>query len=75
MNFGPRFFEFGGFFDAQNHLTTEHFGKIMKDTLLKYWEKVGADSIDGTGWMRARDKKFFDMIRWFEGDPQMKLFN
>ena len=52
-----------------------HVGRVNSLWMLEYCESLGVASVDGTGWMRARDKKYYDFIRWFEGDEQMKLFN
>lgn len=51
-----------------------HVGRVNSIGRLKYCESLGVDSIDGTGWMRARDKKFYDFIEYFEGEKQCSLF-
>jgi len=51
-----------------------HVGRVNSLWMLEYCESIGVASVDGTGWMRARDKKYYDFINWFEGDPQRKLF-
>ena len=62
------------------HIFTEgtrpvHVGRVNSFARLEYCKRLGVKSVDGTGWMRARDKKYYDFIRWFEGDEQMKMFN
>jgi hypothetical protein len=51
-----------------------HIGRVNSLDKLEFCNDIGADSVDGTGWFRARDKKYYDMIRWFEGDEQQRLF-
>ena len=51
-----------------------HVGRVNSLWMLEYCESLGVTSIDGTGWMRAKDKKHYDFIQWFEGNMQMKLF-
>ena len=51
-----------------------HVGRVNSLSRLKYCESLGVASIDGTGWMRARDKKYYDFCEWFEGSPQRELF-
>ncbi len=50
-----------------------HVGRVNSLSRMEWAKNIGADSIDGTGFFRARDKKYYDFIRWFEGDPQLKL--
>jgi hypothetical protein len=50
-----------------------HIGRVNTLGRLKWAEDIGADSVDGTGWFRGRDKKYYDMIEWFE-QKQGKLF-
>ena len=52
-----------------------HVGRVNSLWFLEYCESLGVASVDGTGWMRARDKKYYDFINWFEGNPQRKLFD
>lgn len=52
-----------------------HVGRVNGIGRLKYCESLGVASIDGTGWMRARDKKFYDLLDYFKGERQLKLFN
>ena len=52
-----------------------HVGRVNSLWMLEYCQELGVASVDGTGWMRARDKKYYDFINWFEGNPQRKLFN
>jgi len=51
-----------------------HVGRVNSLWMLEYCESIGVASVDGTGWMRARGKQYYDFINWFEGDPQRKLF-
>lgn len=52
-----------------------HVGRVNGISRLKTCERLGVASIDGTGWMRSRDKKFYDLIDWFAGDErQLSLF-
>ena len=43
-----------------------HVGRVNSLWFLEYCESLGVTSVDGTGWMRARDKKFYDMLNWFD---------
>ena len=51
-----------------------HVGRVNSIGAVKYLESIGVTSIDGTGWMRARDKKYYDFIEYFEGEKQCSLF-
>ena len=51
-----------------------HIGRVNGIKRLKECERIGATSIDGTGWMLARDKKFYDLMEWFEGGKQKCMF-
>jgi hypothetical protein len=51
-----------------------HIGRVNSLNRLNWAERIGADSVDGTGWFRARDKKYYDFIEWFEGSNQGRLF-
>jgi len=52
-----------------------HVGRVNSLGRLKYCERLGVKSVDGTGWMRARDKKFYDLLEWFSGEEkQLCLF-
>ncbi len=50
-----------------------HIGRVNGITRIEWAKRIGADSVDGTGFFRARDKKHYDFIKWFVGDPQMRL--
>jgi hypothetical protein len=50
-----------------------HVGRVNSKSRLKYCEDLGVDSVDGTGWMRARDKKFYDLLDWFSGKEEEQL--
>jgi len=52
-----------------------HIGRVNTINRLTWAEQIGADSVDGTGFFRARDKKYYDFINYFEGSRQIKLFN
>lgn len=56
-----------------------HIGRVSTGARLRWAEKLGADSCDGTGWFRAgvhnsNNKQCVDLIEYFEGSPQRKLF-
>jgi len=51
-----------------------HIGRVTTLTRLKWAERIGADSVDGTGFFRAKGKQYSDFINWFMGDPQLCLF-
>ncbi len=51
-----------------------HVGRVNGIGRLKYCESLGVASIDGTGWMLARDKKFYDLMEYFYGEKQCSLF-
>lgn len=51
-----------------------HVGRVNGINRLRQCEMLGATSVDGTGWLRARDKKFYDFLEWFEGSKQGELF-
>ena len=52
-----------------------HVGRVNSIGRLKYCESLGVDSVDGTGWMRARDNKFYGFLEYFEGEKQKELFD
>jgi hypothetical protein len=53
-----------------------HVGRVNSLSRLKYCEDLGVHSVDGTGWMRARDRKHNDLLEWFAGEPkQLGLFD
>jgi hypothetical protein len=45
-----------------------HVGRVNSIARLKYCESIGVASVDGTGWMRAKDRKFYDLLEWFSGE-------
>jgi len=45
-----------------------HVGRVNSMKRLRYCESIGVESIDGTGWMRFRDKKFYELMEWFSGE-------
>jgi len=51
-----------------------HIGRV--NTLEKLWfcERIGAESVDGTGWFRdpSDETKIPKLIRWMEGDKSMQ---
>ena len=51
-----------------------HVGRVNGEGRLKYCESLGVKSVDGTGWLRQRNKQYNDFIRFFEGDNQCSLF-
>ena len=42
-----------------------HVGRVNSLWFLEYCEILGVASVDGTGWMRAKGKQFYDMMDWF----------
>jgi hypothetical protein len=50
-----------------------HVGRVNGIKRLKYCESLGVASVDGTGWMRARDKKFYDLMEYFYEVKQCTL--
>jgi hypothetical protein len=50
-----------------------HVGRVNAMHFVKYCESLGVTSIDGTGWMRARDKKYYDFMHYFNGEVQLGL--
>jgi hypothetical protein len=42
-----------------------HVGRVNSLWFLEYCESLGVTSVDGTGWMRARGRQFYDMMDWF----------
>ena len=52
-----------------------HVGRVNTMKRLKYCESLGVDSVDGTGWMKFRDKRHYDMIDWVTGESkQLNMF-
>lgn len=51
-----------------------HIGRVTTGSRLKWAEDIGADSVDGTGFFRAKGKQYVDFIEYFEGSKQGKLF-
>ena len=51
-----------------------HVGRVNSLWFLEYCESLGVASVDGTGWMRARGRQYFDFIEWFEGNHQIGLW-
>lgn len=51
-----------------------HIGRVNTLKRIQWAESIGADSVDGTGFFRGRDKKHYDFRRYFEGDSQCSLF-
>jgi len=54
-----------------------HIGRVNEWNSLKWAEWCGADSVDGTGFFRAKNYQYYDFIEWFEGRnyEQLQLFN
>lgn len=52
-----------------------HVGRVNSIGRLKYCESIGVDSVDGTGWMRARGKQYHDLVEWFKGERQLELWH
>ena len=51
-----------------------HVGRVNGIGRLKYCESLGVASVDGTGWLRQRNKQFYDFLEYFEGESQCSLF-
>ena len=51
-----------------------HVGRVNGIGRLKYCESLGVSSVDGTGWMRARNKQFHDLMEYFVGEKQIAMF-
>jgi len=52
-----------------------HVGRVNSIARLERCERAGVDSIDGTGWMLARDAKFYGLMEHFYGKKQGGLFD
>jgi hypothetical protein len=50
-----------------------HVGRVNSIGFVKYCESIGVASIDGTGWMRAKGKQYYDFINYFNGEVQLGL--
>jgi len=51
-----------------------HIGRVNTPDRIRWAEEIGADSIDGTGFFRARDKKYVFFKEWFEGRKQREIW-
>ena len=53
-----------------------HVGRRNKYWMLEYCQEIGAASCDGSGWFRGgtKSRQACELDRWFNGDPQYKLF-
>ena len=51
-----------------------HIGRVTTLGRLQWAQRIGADSVDGTGFFRGRGKQYADFVEWFEGSNQMDLF-
>lgn len=52
-----------------------HIGRVNTKKRLLWAKDLGADSIDGSGWMRARGEQYKDFIEYFESNSEIeKLF-
>jgi len=49
-----------------------HVGRVNSLARLQHCERLGVKSVDGTGWMMARDKKHYDLLDWFSGNFKQK---
>ena len=51
-----------------------HIGRVNTETRLDWAERIGADSIDGTGFFRDKsDNKYRAFVEFFEGKKQRNL--
>ena len=44
-----------------------HIGRVNGSIRMNWAKDIGADSVDGTGYFRGRNKNYSDFIEWFEG--------
>jgi len=53
-----------------------HVGRRNELWMLEYCQEIGVESCDGSGWFRGgmKSRQACDLNRWFEGNPQRKLF-
>lgn len=51
-----------------------HIGRVTTLKRLKWAKDIGTDSVDGSGFFRARGKQYNDFLEWFEGEKQCGLF-
>ena len=49
-----------------------HIGRVNTGIRLRWAERIGADSVDGTGFFKGRGKQYFDFIEFFEGGRQIE---
>lgn len=49
-----------------------HIGRVNSEERVMWAEGIGADSVDGTGWLRSRDKKRKFFMEFFEGRQQLQ---
>ncbi len=47
-----------------------HIGRVSTGTRMGWAERIGVDSIDGTGFFRGRGRQYYDFIEYFEGKKQ-----
>ena len=52
-----------------------HVGRVNSVGRLETCERAEVDSIDGTGWMHARDSKFYGLMEYFNGKQQRGIFD
>lgn len=45
-----------------------HIGRVNTKNRLDWAESLGADSVDGSGWLRAKGKQYKDFINYFENN-------
>jgi len=52
-----------------------HIGRVNTIKRLSWAISIGADSVDGSGWVRAKGKQYYDFIDFFEStNKQSTLF-
>lgn len=50
-----------------------HIGRVTTLSRLEWAERIGADSVDGSGFFRGRCKQYADFKQWFLGRKQLGL--
>jgi|TARA_Y100000296_G_C5135652_1_gene238027 hypothetical protein len=50
-----------------------HIGRVNTAKRLRWAENIGADSIDGTGWLRGDKRQLQAFIEFFEGSNQVVM--
>jgi len=51
-----------------------HVGRVNGMLRYRQCKIIGVDSVDGSGWFRAKDKKFYDFQEMVKGEKQCSMF-